>query len=76
MWGFYYGSCGFMVVKVGGCRGDGGGRVAVRFLGCCEVSGRELKMKKMREMREKKDIVLIYIILFCKYIILMSRRGK
>ena len=24
-WGFYYGSCGFMVVKVGGCRGDGGG---------------------------------------------------
>ena len=36
-WGFYYGSCGFMVVKVGGCRGDGGGRVAVRFLGCCEV---------------------------------------
>ena len=33
-------------------------------------------MKKMREMREKKDIVLIYIILFCKYIILMSRRGK
>ena len=21
----------------GGCRGDGGGRVAVRFLGCCEV---------------------------------------
>ena len=24
-WGFSYGSCGFMVVKVGGCRGDGGG---------------------------------------------------
>ena len=54
---------------MGGCRGDGGGRVAVRFLGCCEVSGRELKMKKRREMREKKDIILTYIIL-------MSRREK
>ena len=60
MWGFYYGSCGFMVVKVGGCCGDGGGWVAVRFLGCCEVFGRELKMKKRREMREKRYNFNIY----------------
>ena len=45
---------------MGGCRGDGGGRVAVRFLGCCEVSRRELKMKKRREMREKRYNFNIY----------------
>ena len=30
--------------------------------------------RKERDGRE--DIILIYIILFCKYIILMSKRGK
>ena len=51
----------------------------MRFLGFIwkrVENERELKMRERREMREKKDIILIYIILFCKYIILMSKRGK
>ena len=37
---------------------------------------RELKMRERGERWERKYIILGYIILLCRYIILMSRRGK
>ena len=37
---------------------------------------RELKMRERGERWERKDIILRYIILLCRYIILMSKRRK
>ena len=43
------------------------------------TDGKELKMRERRERREMGEKIYnfeIYIILLCKYIILMSKRGK
>ena len=48
--------------------------LSCRWKASAEV--RELKMRERGERWERKYIILRYIILLCRYIILMSRRGK
>ena len=48
--------------------------LSCRWKASAEV--RELKMRERGERWKRKYIILGYIILLCRYIILMSRRGK